>query len=406
VSIIWNKKEEILDRCTDAIQQQGCTVEECLALYPAQQVEFEPLLRLVAHLNAARTLQASPQFQSAAPLRLQMHASDKLKLRRDGSQPPSFLPGLGIPGKARQGWLETGAPPNKLRLVPLLAGLLLILLVVSGMGTAAASAQALPGDFLYPIKRAQENIQLTVTLDESSQARLRLEFAGRRIDEAETLLKQNRSSGIDQALLDYNNQIQSELKFLDQESGLSLTQRSELANMLVSDLSDHETRLKSIMTEAPESSKTNIETALAASQNAHNQALQTIRRQHEIGGTLTPTPTPATPSATPHPTKALTFTPVPPESSTLPSRQPGVINILNLTRTPRLTYFPSAVPPTNRASPVPGSVLTPRPKPTYPIISTLRATRTPVPPWPIAHPTATSSISSNRQSTPTKPPAP
>ncbi len=398
----WNKKEEILDRCTAAIQQQGSTVEECLTLYPAQLEELEPLLRLVARLNAARTLQASSQFQTAASLRLHMQAPERLRARRNGTPPQSILSSLGIHRKTRQSPPETSQPQKRLRLAPFFAGLLLVLLIVSGVGTATASAQALPGDFLYPIKRAQEDIRLTVTLDESSQARLRLEFAGRRINEAAASLKDNRPSGIDQALLDYNNQIQSELKFLNQESGLSLTEQSELANLLVSDLSDHETWLKTMIKDAPQSAKANIETALAVSQNAHDQALQVIRRGSENGGSQSPpTLTPGYPSATPHPTRAPTSTPVPPVPTTTPAHQPGSVNLQNLTRTPRLTRFPSANPPTNQVTPVPGNIRTPWPKPTGNIISTLRATRTPLLPRPTIQPITTKPVSPNSWVTPT-----
>ena len=69
-------------------------------------------------------------------------------------------------------------------ILPEPAALLLVVMIISGVGTVAASAQALPGDFLYPVKRAQENVQLTFSPDEASQAGLYLEFASRRIDEA------------------------------------------------------------------------------------------------------------------------------------------------------------------------------------------------------------------------------
>jgi len=398
----WNKKEEILDRCTTAIQQQGSTVEECMANYPGQQEELEPLLHLVVRLNAVRTLQASPQFQTVASLRLQMQAPERLRARRNVTPLQSILSSLSIHRKTHQSPHETRNRQNKLRLAPLFAGLLLVLLIVSSVGTAAASALALPGDILYPIKRAQEDIRLTITVNESSQARLRLEFAGRRIDEAATLLKENRLSEIDQALVDYNNQIQSELKFLNQENGLSLTEKSELANLLISDLSHHETWLKTMIKVVPESARTNIETALDASQNVHDRAIQVILKQNENGDSQPrPSLTPVNTPVTPYRTRVPLSTPVPPVPTTNPTFQPGSKHVQNLTHTPGPARSPSAKPPINRVTPVPGEVRTPWPKPTGNIIPTHRATRTPILPRSTIRPFTTNSISPKSWVTPT-----
>ncbi len=55
--------------------------------------------------------------------------------------------------------------------------------IVLFSGTAFASSSALPGDILYPIKRAQEKIQLRVAVTEESKANLQAKFAGERFEE-------------------------------------------------------------------------------------------------------------------------------------------------------------------------------------------------------------------------------
>lgn len=50
-------------------------------------------------------------------------------------------------------------------------------------GTAFAAQESLPGDALYPVKRAAEKVQLAVTLSETAKAELKLRQAEERLDE-------------------------------------------------------------------------------------------------------------------------------------------------------------------------------------------------------------------------------
>jgi len=68
------------------------------------------------------------------------------------------------------------------------------ILTVGLLGTAAvaASASSLPGDILYPVKRAVEKVELSIHRDPSSRARLHLEYAQRRLAELSALLAERR----------------------------------------------------------------------------------------------------------------------------------------------------------------------------------------------------------------------
>jgi len=55
--------------------------------------------------------------------------------------------------------------------------------VVGSVSVVGASAQALPGDTLYPVKLTVEKVQLSLALSDQSRADLRVEFAGRRLEE-------------------------------------------------------------------------------------------------------------------------------------------------------------------------------------------------------------------------------
>ncbi len=89
------------------------------------------------------------------------------------------------PAARPAGWLAL-LPAARLRAAPLRATLAaLVLVALAALGTGAASATALPGDVLYPVKRALEDARLAVTVEararddyaETLRARRRLEAA-------------------------------------------------------------------------------------------------------------------------------------------------------------------------------------------------------------------------------------
>ncbi len=207
---------EVFEQCLAAMQTQGLTVEDCLQLHPALQEELEPLLSMAARLQTARSLRPRAEFKAAAAQRLSRLAA---------ARPAPPRPKTGFRGFRTGGWAQ-----RRVRLNPLLVGVLVVILIASGFGTVAASAQSLPGDFLYPVKRAEEAVHFALTLDEAGRAGLRLDYASRRIDEAVTLVEENRTQALDQVLADYNDQIQSELTLLQPGSPLTADQQLALAD--------------------------------------------------------------------------------------------------------------------------------------------------------------------------------
>ena len=59
------------------------------------------------------------------------------------------------------------------------------------------AVDALPGDFLYSIKRTSENVQLALTFDETRRNELEHSFDQRRLEEIEQLIQQNRVAVVD-----------------------------------------------------------------------------------------------------------------------------------------------------------------------------------------------------------------
>jgi hypothetical protein len=69
--------------------------------------------------------------------------------------------------------------------------IIVLALVLGGGGTALASQNSLPGDFLYPVKIATEEIKEKVIFDAGAKANLQADLADKRVEEAKKLIEKN-----------------------------------------------------------------------------------------------------------------------------------------------------------------------------------------------------------------------
>jgi hypothetical protein len=73
---------------------------------------------------------------------------------------------------------------------------LLVVLVIGGATATSVAADALPGESLYPIKRAWENARLFLTVDDEAHQELEDELAGERIQEIQELIRLGRQETV------------------------------------------------------------------------------------------------------------------------------------------------------------------------------------------------------------------
>jgi len=130
-----NDTARILANCLDAIEQQESSLEECLAQHPDQCLTLSELLPV------AQTLRSAPAVMPSLDFR--MDARQRLLAR---------LP-------ARRSRHVTWASK---RLISLQVGLILLMVVTLATSVVTASAQALPNDVLYPVKRTIEHFRLAL----------------------------------------------------------------------------------------------------------------------------------------------------------------------------------------------------------------------------------------------------
>lgn len=291
-------------------------LESFIAQHPDQEQDVRPLLQLAVDLAAMRTeappppggLKAGRQrlLQEAARLNVAEHD------RQNAHRPA--------------GWLSLQALMRRSAIVVTLASILLVILL--GRGTIAASANSLPGDALYPVKRMAEQFQLVFTVNPQAKALLIQELDQRRRDEAVAVVSSHRVAD-----LSFRGSV-------EQESPVQWTISGVVVFI------------------APE---TVIEGGLAL-----GDQVQVVARSMSDGSlwatriaAAPPMLTAPSPSDTPEPT-----------STTVPTREPPteVPTIVP----PKPTVAPGEVPATPTASRMPTRVPT----------ATATATETPVPPTP------------------------
>lgn len=168
--------ENALDQCLIRLAQ-GEDLEACLQRFPQQRDELEPLLRMAAAVRAARQpAQPSPQALARARVRFMAEAVVRREAS-DARQRASFL----------TAWLR----PMLSRGVATAALTLVLLLAILG-GGSIASANSLPGDPLYGVKRVSENVRLFLTLGAERRAELQQEYEAERVVEVKQVLGRNR----------------------------------------------------------------------------------------------------------------------------------------------------------------------------------------------------------------------
>jgi len=164
--------QQIFEDCLELLEQ-GASIEDCLNKYPAEAGELKSLLS-IAHLSRKSLHYAIPRDAKARiRTRIMTHYD-------------------------RQHWLRDQKKPiwYSLRRWAYVTVCVLTFLIVAGVGLNVASANAVPGDTLYPVKRSFEEIQIAFSLSDMAKAETHVRLAERRISEIIELASQGKSENI------------------------------------------------------------------------------------------------------------------------------------------------------------------------------------------------------------------
>jgi hypothetical protein len=182
---------------------------------------------------------------------------------------------------------------------------LAVVLLLTGIGTTAAAGASNPGDLLYPVKRADESVQLFVS-PASARAEVYSGLARQRLDEMSVVL---RRGALDSVTLDglgddLSVQTAQALAAVDQAPA---NRQADILNKLVQMTDEQQTVLATAKQKAPAAAQAGLDRAIQASSAGHARALA---RLEDMPGHQKPTSSP-TPSATVSVTPTATATATP-----------------------------------------------------------------------------------------------
>jgi hypothetical protein len=285
--------DDLFNRCLADITTGRETIDSCLKRNPAQAGWLAALLELAARIQAAPAITLPDDKRRALEARMLKRAA---QLRSKPTSRP-VAPRHPL-------WRRNIA----LALASVIA---FILLLGSAVGASAASV---PGDFLYPVKRATEQVRLAVTPAEQ-QVELHLEFARQRLQELTVLQERGEVSA------DLLAEISSETELV-LERAPSLPQEKEHGVLLsLTDLQDQQLAVLAVMASSTQGEEqTKVRNAQADSASKRQKAKVLLAgaapdpepEPTAVHGTppqgdpmLKPTPADGLgPHATPKPTKA------------------------------------------------------------------------------------------------------
>ncbi len=167
-----------LEECLEALKA-GESLEACLARYPGQAEALRPLLATIARLEELGSVPPPRPAEAAARGRAAFLAAVAQYRRAQEQRRLHRFSFLRLPG-----WSISWAT----------AVAALLLVVVLTTGTVVVSAGALPGDVLYPVKRATEQVQVLLTFNPAAREALREQLDERRRQEVLQVLEMRRAA--------------------------------------------------------------------------------------------------------------------------------------------------------------------------------------------------------------------
>ncbi len=164
---------------------------------------------------AKRTLSPLKPVPSADP---KMMADEKARFLANGENLRSSLIPMHTHGRRGEPHLSSDRKRG-LFSQPISRALVVVLLVLLFVGasslTVYAAQASLPGDPLYTVKSASEDIRLSLTLSDEARLNLTMDYTNHRVDEIQTLVSQGKSLP-GQASERYQHELDEELQLAAQ----------------------------------------------------------------------------------------------------------------------------------------------------------------------------------------------
>ncbi len=212
------KQEQALQECLDQLQQPEQSLEAALAQHSRHAEALRPELETARWLQERRpALAPRPGFVAASQRRV------LARIEVQGGLTPA--------SKMRWSFASLRYPSTWRHYIPRLAlvYLLLVALLLNAGRITTASLKWLPGDVGYPVKLAMEGIALLATPSPAGDARLHIQFAQRRLLEAQALVLESRFDQIPATVANFGRHVQGAVSAVDRVAQQDRGQAHELA---------------------------------------------------------------------------------------------------------------------------------------------------------------------------------
>lgn len=317
-----------IDAALAAVLSGKATIEQVLARDPDHAAVLRPELEAALWLISQKE-QVAPRSGFVASSRKRVLGKIKQEARDRGAKRAFF--GFMWPRNTAFQWV---------------AALVVIVILLSGVtgGLVTVSAKALPGESLYPVKRASEEAALALTLNSFRRVELSEQYTQRRLDEVSTLVEQGKTDNLAATLESFVDQTNQTVTLLDNANDNQPHQKKMLALEINKNLAQHAAELQNLNGTAGITPEISQELGIAESTALNGSAAAAAVAQKILDPTETPTPT-LEPTLTASPTPDITDTPsgkdptkkTPPGQDKNPSVQPGNIPDPKPTHTPKPT---------------------------------------------------------------------
>ena len=240
----------ILEESLEAIEKGVLTRTQCLERYPEHRNELAALLDAALILRSAKIPAPNPVYFKAGKARL-------IAQIKQEQQVTIF--------DRWNNFIRAISPTSLKRQAVSLVLLVTLLFVILGGGTVYASAHALPGDVLYPVKTAVENLQL-VLAGEERDSELNIQFTAVRVEEIETLLEAGREQDIDAAVQRFEENLLGASQPLENPKPGDEGWAEQKATHLGEQMDRHIGVLNRVFDKAPDSAKPTLARVIAVTE--------------------------------------------------------------------------------------------------------------------------------------------
>jgi hypothetical protein len=208
---------------------------------------------------------------------------------------------------------------------------------------AGAAQRAIPGDQLYPLKISIEKVNLAMAFSEARRSQLNINFAGRRLEEIQRLVAENRFEHLGSTIDKFQAQAEQASLPLETLQNTDALQAKALASELKDVIDQKAEVLPELAQDVPQEAQEEIARLIVLTEDVRDEAERIenkpLARATPVAGLPPRAEAPVPPRPTD--TKAATLTPAP--SATLaPTTTPSPGDILIIpTKTATTTVSPS-----------------------------------------------------------------